>query len=102
LKIGAPADITIFDPAREWVVDSARFASKGKNTPFDGCRLKGKIMTTIVDGKVVYVDELLKGRLESLVCHSERSEESHRSGQAQRPKNLTQDKLREEGKSNYG
>jgi dihydroorotase len=66
LKGGAPANITIFDPAREWVVDSARFASKGKNTPFDGCRFKGKVMTTIVDGKIVYVDDSLpspfKGR----------------------------------------
>jgi len=63
LKVGAPADITIFDPAREWVVDSARFASKGKNTPFDGCKFKGKIMATIIDGEVVYMDDSLPSPL---------------------------------------
>ncbi len=63
LKVGAPADITISDPAREWVVDSAQFASKGKNTPFDGCKFKGKIMATIIDGKVVYIDDSLSSPL---------------------------------------
>jgi len=69
LKVGAPANITIFDPEREWVVDSRSFVSKGKNTPFDGCQLRGKVMATMVNGKIVYMDEGL--------CHSERSEESH-------------------------
>lgn len=63
LKVGAPADITIFDPDREWVVDSSQFASKGKNTPFDGYKFKGKVMATIVDGKVVYVDDSLSSTL---------------------------------------
>ncbi len=52
LKIGAPADITIFDPDFEWVVDAAGFASKGKNTPLDGATLKGRVMATIVGGVV--------------------------------------------------
>ena len=59
LKVGSPANITIFDPDREWVVDSSKFASKGKNTPFDGCKFKGKVMATIVDGEVVYMDDFL-------------------------------------------
>ncbi len=59
LKVGSPANVTIFDPNREWVVDSSKFASKGKNTPFDSCKFKGKIMATIVDGKVVYKDDFL-------------------------------------------
>jgi len=53
LKTGSPANITIFDPAREWVVDSEQFVSKGKNTPLEGYRLKGKVMITIVDGRII-------------------------------------------------
>jgi dihydroorotase len=56
LKPGCQADVTIFNPDKEWVVDSRDFASKGKNTPFDGCTLKGRVMATIVTGKVVYRD----------------------------------------------
>lgn len=51
---GRPADITIIDPDEEYVIDSSRFASKGKNTPFDGRKVKGRVKYTMVDGKVVY------------------------------------------------
>ena len=54
LRPGAPADVTIFDPDMEWVVDTATFASKGKNTPLDGVTLKGRPVATIVGGDVVY------------------------------------------------
>jgi dihydroorotase len=54
LKIGSSADITLFDPNLEWVVDPAKFASKGKNTPLGGTKLKGKVTATIYKGKVVY------------------------------------------------
>ena len=60
LKIGAPADITIFDPDKEWVVNPKTFASKGKNTPLAGSVLKGKVMATIYEGKLVYQDESIK------------------------------------------
>lgn len=60
LKIGSPADITLFDPDEEWIVDSNNFASKGKNTPFNGCQFKGKVMATIASGKIVYQDNLIK------------------------------------------
>lgn len=60
LKIGAPADITLFDPNKEWIVDSRNFASKGKNTPFDGYQFKGKIMATIFGGKIAYKDDSIK------------------------------------------
>ena len=60
LKVGAPANITIFDPEREWIVDSRRFASKGKNTPYDGYQFKGKVVMTIVDGKIAYMDDSLR------------------------------------------
>ena len=54
LKPGWPADVTVFDPEAEWVVDTAAFASKGKNTPLDGATLKGRVVATIVGGEVVY------------------------------------------------
>jgi dihydroorotase len=60
LKAGAPANITILDPDREWIVDSRNFASKGKNTPYDGYQFKGKIMATIFGGAVVYRDGSVK------------------------------------------
>ncbi len=60
LAIGAPADITIFNPDMSWVVDTSVFASKGKNTPLAGSTLKGKVMATIFQGKLVYKDDSIK------------------------------------------
>ena len=57
LSIGADGDMVIFDPKEEWTVDPERFASKGRNTPFAGKKLKGKVKYTIVGGKVVYQDK---------------------------------------------
>jgi dihydroorotase len=57
LAAGSPADVAIIDPNREWVVDPTSFASKGRNTPLAGQRLKGKIVATIFGGKIVYKDE---------------------------------------------
>jgi len=54
LSEGSPADITIFDPQKEWVVEPNKFKSKGRNTPFKGWKVKGKNLLTIVAGKVVY------------------------------------------------
>ena len=54
LKQGAPADITIIDPDTKWVVDTAQFASKGKNTPLQGATLRGKVRATLVVGKVAH------------------------------------------------
>ncbi len=56
LSNGASADVTIFDPDMEWVVDPHTFASKGKNTPLAGSTLRGKVMATIYQGKLVYKD----------------------------------------------
>ena len=53
LKIGADADLIIVDPKAEWRVDAKEFASKSRNTPFQGWELKGKVLYTIVGGKVV-------------------------------------------------
>ena len=52
LKVGARADITIFDPAADVVVDASRFESKGRNTPFDGRCLKGRATHVVVDGGI--------------------------------------------------
>ena len=60
LNTGASGDVTIFDPDAEWVVDPAAFASKGKNTPLGGYRLKGKVMATISRGEIVYKDDAVK------------------------------------------
>jgi dihydroorotase len=60
LTIGAPADITILDPNRDWVVDTTAFASKGRNTPLAGATLKGKAMATISQGQLVYLDDSIK------------------------------------------
>ena len=56
LKEGSVADITIFDPDEEYTVDKNDFESKGKNTPFDGYKLFGKVKYTILDGEIVYND----------------------------------------------
>jgi dihydroorotase len=56
LEVGSPADITLFDPDLEWVVDTNKFASRGKNTPLGGITLKGKVKMTFFQGKVVYKD----------------------------------------------
>ena len=56
LAIGADADVTIFDPNEEWIVDPEEFASKGRNTPFTGRTLKGRVKYTIVGGKIIYQD----------------------------------------------
>ncbi len=51
---GGDADLTIFDPNREWLVDASGFASKSRNTPFHGWRLSGAAVATLVGGKVVW------------------------------------------------
>ena len=57
LRPGSSADVTLFDPNSEWVVDPASFASKGKNTPLAGATLKGHVAATIAAGKVVHEDQ---------------------------------------------
>ena len=54
LEEGALADITIIDPERKWKVDSTAFLSRGKNSPFNGTELKGKVVMTIAAGNIVF------------------------------------------------
>lgn len=51
---GKTADIVIFDPEKTYKIDKNSFASKGKNTPFDGYQVSGEVRYTLVDGRVVY------------------------------------------------
>jgi dihydroorotase len=53
-EAGTTADVTIFDPNVEWVVDPDDFVSKGRNTPLAGSVLKGKVMAVIAGGEIVY------------------------------------------------
>ena len=54
LQEGGDADIAIIDTELEWTVDAQKLASKSKNTPFDGWKMKGAAVCTIVAGKIVY------------------------------------------------
>jgi dihydroorotase len=54
LSVGAPADVVIFDPAQAWNIIPGRLQSKSKNTPFGGWEVTGKVMVTMVAGRVVY------------------------------------------------
>lgn len=54
LAVGAGADITIFDADEEWTVEPETFRSMGRNTPYGGWKLRGKVKYTIVGGQIVY------------------------------------------------
>jgi len=54
LKVGADADVTVIDPDEEWTVDTRTFQSLSKNTPFNGWRLRGRAIFTIVGGDIKY------------------------------------------------
>ena len=56
MSLGVTADLTIFDPDEEWTIDPEQFASKARNTPFAGRRVKGKVKYTIVKGRIIYQD----------------------------------------------
>ena len=54
LAAGMPADITIADMDSEYAIDKNNLVSKGKNTPFHGVKVQGRVYFTIVGGEVVY------------------------------------------------
>ena len=60
MEPGTPADIVLFDPDKEWTVDTSKFASKGKNTPLEGTNLKGRVLATIASGRLAYQSDELK------------------------------------------
>ena len=54
LSVGADADLVLFDPDQEWTIDKNQFASKGRNTPFHGRVVRGKIKYTVSQGNIIY------------------------------------------------
>jgi len=54
LKAGSIADITLFDPDKEWTFDIQQTRSKSRNSPFHGMSLKGCVVATLVGGRIVY------------------------------------------------
>lgn len=54
LALGAPADLVLFDPYAPYLLDRSTLHSKSKNTPFDGCRMEGRVLATYVGGAQVY------------------------------------------------
>jgi dihydroorotase len=58
LTVGGPADLTILAPDRTVTVRAQSFKSKARNTPFDGWTLKGSVAGTVVNGRLVYADDV--------------------------------------------
>lgn len=54
IEVGAPADLTVVDLNERWTIDPAQFVSKGKNTPFAGRQVYGRVKYTLVDGDIRY------------------------------------------------
>jgi Dihydroorotase and related cyclic amidohydrolases len=54
LARGSFADVTIFDPKKRWTYEASKSHSLSRNTPFDGWQLTGKVVATIVGGKIAY------------------------------------------------
>lgn len=56
LEEGGPADIVLFDPKAEWIIDPEDSFSKSRNTPFKGMQVQGRVKRTICGGKTVHED----------------------------------------------
>ena len=56
LAVGSPADVCVYDPQCEWKVVPTALKSQGKNTPFLGMPLRGKVRATLIEGEIVYQD----------------------------------------------
>ena len=54
LRIGAPADLTVLDTENPFILDPARFLSKGRSTPFAGMKVHGRVLLTLKEGRTVY------------------------------------------------
>jgi dihydroorotase len=57
LRKGAIADVSVFDPEATWTVDPKLFRSKGRNSPYAGRELTGRVHATIVGGRVIHRDD---------------------------------------------
>ena len=58
IEVGKDADIVIFNPKKTYQIDKNNFASKGRNTPFDGRTVTGEVEYTICGGKMIYEKEM--------------------------------------------
>jgi allantoinase len=56
LRPGADADLTIVDPGEEWTVRAGDLFARHKHSPYDGCKLRGRVRATLVRGRLVYRD----------------------------------------------
>lgn len=56
LSLGRDADLVLFDPDQEWTIDKNQFVSKGRNTPFHGRAVRGKVKYTISRGNIIYME----------------------------------------------
>ncbi|MGI5971508.1 MAG: dihydroorotase [Oscillospiraceae bacterium] len=56
IKRGVSADLALIDPNLEWVIGSSKFLSKGRSTPFEGWKVKGRVVATFLNGEKVYND----------------------------------------------
>ncbi|MDA0262662.1 MAG: dihydroorotase [Chloroflexi bacterium] len=54
MQPGTAADVVLFDPEEDWTVDTSEFESKGRNTPLEGTKLKGRVVATFSGGNMVY------------------------------------------------
>jgi dihydroorotase len=61
LSVGASADICIFDPHHTWTLETEKMVSHGKNTPFDGWEMVGRVHYTLRQGRIVYALQLPRG-----------------------------------------
>jgi dihydroorotase len=57
LLVGGPGDVALIDPEREWTYDPAHGFSKSRNSPWTGHQLTGRVVATVVDGRLVYHHE---------------------------------------------
>ncbi len=64
LQVGADGDVVIINITDEYEIDSRLFMSKGKNTPYNGKKVKGRVVATIIDGRVIYRND---GKHESII-----------------------------------
>jgi dihydroorotase len=64
LRVGAPANLTLIDPEARHTIDPSRFFSKGRNTPFAGRAVRGRVLATVVGGRIVHEDACLGGGLQ--------------------------------------
>ena len=56
------AELALFDPEVEWTVETASFVSRGRNTPLEGRRLRGRVLATFVEGCCRFVSDSLAVR----------------------------------------